>query len=81
MQRTAGRRLFPANTSYDDFSNTGTPQNRDSYESVAVGCVQLLLELGAILLDCFYTYLQLRGDLRGCFAVTKQPKNLGFASA
>jgi hypothetical protein len=30
----SARRSFPANTSYDDFSNARTPQNRDSYESV-----------------------------------------------
>jgi hypothetical protein len=45
--------LFPANTSHDDFSNTRTPQNRDSYESAEVRCVQFLFEPGAILLNGF----------------------------
>jgi hypothetical protein len=43
----------PARASYDDFSNTGTPQNRDSYESAAVGCSQLLFESVAIRLKGF----------------------------
>src|SRR3981081_3598889 len=50
-------RLFPANASYDDFSNTGTPQNRDSYETVAVGCAQLLFEPVAIRLNSFHPLL------------------------
>jgi len=45
--------LFPANTSQGDFSNTRTPQNRDSHESAEVRCVQFLFEPGAILLNGF----------------------------
>ena len=33
------RRLFLANASYDDLSNTRTPQNRDSYELVELRVV------------------------------------------
>jgi hypothetical protein len=60
-----------ANASYDDLSNARTPQNRDSYKSVEVGCVQLLFEPGAIRLNGFHTYLELRRDFQGCFAIAK----------
>jgi hypothetical protein len=42
-----------AEASYDDFSNASTPQNRDSYESAAVGRSQLLFEPVAIRLKGF----------------------------
>jgi hypothetical protein len=65
------RRSFPANASYDDFSNARTPQNRDSYQSVAVGCAQLSFEPGAILLNGFHGNLQLLSNFRGRFAIAK----------
>jgi hypothetical protein len=64
-------RLFPANGAHDDFSNARTPQNRDSYESVAVGCAQFFLEPAAIRLNGLYTYLELRRYFQGCFAIAK----------
>jgi hypothetical protein len=64
-------RSFLANASYNDFSNARTRQNRDSYESVEVGCVQLLFEPTAIRLNGFHAYLQLRRDFQGCFAIAK----------
>jgi hypothetical protein len=76
-----GLRCAPANRFHYNFSNACTPQNRDSHESAAVGCAQLLFEPVAIRLNGFHTYLQLCSNFRGCFAVTKQPKNLGLAAA
>jgi hypothetical protein len=64
-------RLFPAKASHHDFSNARTPQNRDSYGSVEVGCVQLFFEPTVIRLNGFYAYLELRRDFRGCFAIAK----------
>jgi hypothetical protein len=61
----------PRVPSHHDLSNARTPQNCDSYELANVGGPHLLFKPGAIFLDCFYTYLQLRGDFRGCFAITK----------
>jgi hypothetical protein len=49
--------LVSVRVSHDDFSNTRTPQNRDSHESAEVRCVQFLFEPGAILLNGFYRNL------------------------
>jgi hypothetical protein len=61
----------PRTLPYGDFSNARARQNRDSYESVAVGRIHLLLEPGAIRLIGFHTYLELRRDFQSCFAIAK----------
>jgi hypothetical protein len=70
LELIAGWRLFLANASDDDFSNVRTPQNRDSYELIELGCIQLSFEPGAILVNSFQGNLQLRSNLRGRFAIT-----------
>jgi hypothetical protein len=45
--------LVSVRVSHDDFSNTRTPQNRDSHESAEVRCVQFLFEPEAIRLNGF----------------------------
>jgi hypothetical protein len=60
-----------ATRSHDDFSNARTPQNRDSDESAAVRCAQLLFEPVAIRVNGFHTYLELRRDFQSCFAIAK----------
>ncbi|HWX16799.1 MAG TPA: hypothetical protein VNY07_09455 [Chthoniobacterales bacterium] len=71
LDRRGGFLPRGTNPCYHDFSNARTPQNRDSYESVEVGCFELLFEPAAIRLNGFHTYLELRRYFEGCFAIAE----------